>query len=87
MTRGRMALTVAGASVTAAAVGWALGVLFAPESGGATRRRLTWRAQRGFRSMRRTGGRLFDRVAGVAGEELHATAERVFERVGKACSR
>jgi gas vesicle protein len=81
-----MALRMAGASVAAIAVGWALGVLFAPASGSATRRRLAWRAQRGYRSMRRTGERLFDRAADLAGEELQATAERVFERVGKGCS-
>jgi len=87
MSRMRMAAMVAGASVAAVAAGWALGVLYAPASGGTTRRRLAWRAQRGYRSMRRTGKSLIDRAADLAGEELQATAERVFERVGRACSR
>jgi gas vesicle protein len=87
MSRMRLALTVTAASVAASAVGYGLGMLFAPASGTETRRRLAWRAQHEYRSRGRTCERMFERAATRARQELQARSERVFEQVGKECAR
>ena len=87
MTRGRMALAMVGVAMAGAALGGAVGVLFAPASGEETLQGLALRARRGYRSMGRRCGRAFDRVVDLAGKELQAARERAFDTVSKACSR
>jgi gas vesicle protein len=81
-----LAFTVTAASLAAGATGCALGMLFAPASGTEVRRRLAWRAEHEYRAMGRTCEQMFERAATRARHELQARAERVFERVGKACA-
>ena len=68
--------------VAGAAVGATLALLFAPESGAKTRRRLTKHAQRGSRALQNGGRDLYDRGRDVydRGREIAEEAAEMFER-------
>lgn len=70
MSRMKLALTIAGGTIAAGAAGCALGVMFAPASGQETRRRLAWQTEEQWRSVARASGRLLERAATRAREEL-----------------
>jgi gas vesicle protein len=77
MSRTKLALTIAGTAVTAAAAGAAIGLLFAPASGREIRRRLASRAEDECRSAVRASGRMLKHVAARAKHELQSRAERI----------
>jgi gas vesicle protein len=79
MSRTKLALTVAGAALAAAAAGWALGVLFPPASGREFRHRIAWRTDRQWRSAARASGRLLERAFARARKELKDRKTRVAE--------
>jgi len=68
--------------VAGAAVGATLALLFAPESGVKTRRRLAKHAQRGSRALSDGGRDLYDRGRDVydRGREIAEEAAEMFER-------
>ena len=70
MSRMRFALTVAGASLAAGAAGCALGMLCAPASGAALRRRLLWNARHQYRTLGRGWELMVERATERAREEL-----------------
>jgi gas vesicle protein len=79
MSRTKLALTVAGAVVAAAAAGWALGVLFPPASGRECRRGIAWRTDGQWRSAARASGRLLERAVARARKELEDRKTRIAE--------
>jgi gas vesicle protein len=68
--------------VAGAAVGATLALLFAPESGQKTRRRLAKHAQRGSQALSNGGRDLYDRGRDVydRGREIAEEAAEMFER-------
>lgn len=77
MSRINVALAIAGIAVAVGAAGGAIGVLFAPASGKELRRRLAWRTEEQWRFVARSGGRLLERAAARAREELENRKKRV----------
>jgi gas vesicle protein len=82
MSRTKLALAMAGVAVTAAAAGWAAGLLLAPASGKELRRRLAWRTEEQWRSAASASNRMFERVATRARHELHGRGARIAEAIG-----
>lgn len=77
MSRMRLALTAGGVAIVAGTAGYVLGLLFAPASGREIRRRLTWRAEEQWRSMTHASGRMLERAAVRARQELRDRGVRL----------
>jgi gas vesicle protein len=71
MTRTQITLTAAGAALAGAAIGAAVGVLFAPASGTEVRRRIAWRMRDERKAMERWWD---DTAARVAKQAARAKA-------------
>ena len=87
MSRGRLAVTMAAASLAAGALGYAAGTLYAPAAGYQTRRRLAWRARRSYRSMGRTCEQIGDRLEESAAPEVREAIGRIVQAAGRYCAR
>lgn len=81
MSRTKLALTVAGVAVAAGAAGCALGFTLAPASGKELRRRLAWRTEEEWRSVAWASGRVLERAAARAREELENGKKHVMGAV------
>ena len=79
MTRVKRAVMIAGLTVAAGAVGYAMGLVFAPASGAETRRRWARRADDEWRSMSRSCERMFERVSARAKREIDERIKQIAE--------
>ena len=77
MTRMKRVVMIAGLTVAAGAVGYAMGLVFAPASGAETRRRWTRRADDEWRTMSRSCERMFERASAYATHELEQRIKQI----------
>ena len=80
MSRTKVILGTSAAVMAAGAVGYGLGVLFAPASGEETRRRLAWKAEDKFRHAQKAIEPVFERAATRAKAEFDKQRDRIMSR-------
>ena len=80
MSRAKVILGTSAAVMAAGAVGYGLGVLFAPASGAETRRRLVWKAEDKCRSAQKAIEPMVERATTRAKEEFEKQRDRILSR-------
>ena len=85
MTRVKRAVMIAVLSLAAGVVGYAMGLVFAPDSGAETRRRWTRRAGDRWGSMSRSCEQMFERVSAHAKREIDHRLKDIAKAAARKC--